>query len=204
MHEFDRCVIVDADKNPVTEGFVRSFEKGDVEIRTAKDATGWLHRGQPVQVHIYNASMGQCIYSAKVKTVHMRMVQLISAELVVNRQKRDSTRASVELDYLFRFYVDEDGTHPLEKPVQVKLLNVSAKGMCIACAERFDMGFRFAVTFRETARDIPLVVEILRREATPGGFRYGCQFTGIAEKDADEIHRWVFRQQIEQRRQQSF
>lgn len=204
MHEFDRCVIVDQDKSPVTEGFVRSFENGVMDIGAAKDVDNWLHERQSVQIHIYNASLGECIYSGQVKSAHKLHVQLVSIKLIVNRQQRNNTRVNTDLNYLFRFYADADGTHPLEKPVHATILNVSAKGMYIACKERFDIGFRFSFTFRETVRDIPVTAEIVRREISPNGFHYGCQFINVPEKDCDEIHRWVFSQQIELRRKQSF
>ncbi|MFT8887895.1 MAG: PilZ domain-containing protein [Ethanoligenens sp.] len=204
MHEFDKCVIVDTDRNPIVEGFVRAFESGVMEITTVKDTTGWVYDGQDVRIHIYNASMGECVYDGRIQTALLTHVRLTALKLVANRQKRNNTRVNTELEYLFRFYADSDGEHPFEKPLHVTILNVSAEGIYIACKERFDIGFNFVFAFRETPRDIPLTAEIVRREISPNGFHYGCHFVNISQKDSNEIHRWVFGQQIELRRKQTF
>lgn len=204
MHEFDRCLAVDTDKKPVAEGFVRSFSSGTMEIKTTKDTLNGLLKGQPLQIHVYNASMGECIYSGEIHSAFMRRLQLTSVQLVINRQKRNNTRVNTELNYVFDSYADEKGTHLMETPVHTTILNVSANGVYLTCKERFDLGFRFSFTFRETARDIPVIAEIVRRELSPNGFRYGCQFVNISERDCNEIHQWVFQQQIELRRQQSY
>lgn len=204
MHEFDKCVAVDTANHPIAEGFVRSFTSGIMEIKPSKDLADWLHEGQTLQIHVYNASLGECIYQGQVSSALPNRLQLASVKLVHNQQKRNNTRVNTELNYLFDSYADADGTHLMEKPVHATILNVSAKGIYITCKERFDIGFRFAFTFRETSRNIPVIAEIVRREISPNGFRYGCQFFNIPERDCDEIHRWVFRQQIELRRKQSY
>ncbi|ADU28124.1 PilZ domain-containing protein [Ethanoligenens harbinense] len=204
MHEFDRCILIDAAHTPVSEGFVRSFDNGVMEIMSAKDIAGWVQAGQSVQVHVYNSSLGECVYEGRVQSVMLLHVYLDGLQLITNRQKRNNTRVNTELPYLMRYYEDADGAHPFEKPVPVTILNVSAAGVYVACKERFDIGLRFVFTFRETARDIRVTAEIVRRDISPNGFHYGCRFADIPEKDANEIHRWVFTQQIEQRRRQFF
>ncbi len=204
MHEFDKCILIDAAHTPVTEGFVRSFDNGVMEIMSPKDVAEWLQAGQSVQVHIFNSSLGECVYEGHVQSVMLLHIFLDGLHLVTNRQKRNNTRVGTELPYLIRQYQDADGVHPFDKPISVTIRNVSAAGVYFACKERFDIGFRFVFTFRETARDIPVTAEIVRRDISPGGFHYGCRFVDISEKDANEIHRWVFTQQIEHRREQIF
>lgn len=204
MFEFDRCVIVDQSKAPIAEGFVRAFEKGEMDFTSNRDISTWLHAGQSVSVYIYNASMGECVYEGVVKTAILHHVQLGRLKLVTNRQKRSNTRVNTELAYVVRYYCDVN--HPdeelaFEKPVAVTILNVSAEGFLISCKERYDIGFTFVFTFREAARDIPLHAEVVRRVQGDYGFRYGCRTIGLPVNDQNEIHRWVFSQQIELRRQ---
>lgn len=204
MHEFDKCVIVDSEGKPITEGFVRAFASGKMDIGTVKDVKGWLQGGQHVRVYIYNASLGECIYEGNVQSALILHVTLSPVTMVTNRQKRNNTRVNVELPYLIRYYVDKDGKHPFESPLHVTILNISAEGVYLSCKSRFDIGFRFAFIFREASHDIPVIAETIRRDITVGGFRYGCHFIDILQNDSDEIHRWVFQKQIELRREQAY
>lgn len=191
-------------KAPVAEGFVRTFSEGTMDITSSQDVSSWLRAGQAVSVYIYNASMGECLYTGVVKEALLHHARFEGMQLVTNRQQRSNTRVDADLAYVLRYYREGKEEKAFETPLPVTILNVSAEGVFFSCKTRFDIGFQFIFAFRETPRDIPLTAEIVRREVLPGGFRYGCKFVGISVNDENEIHRWVFSQQIEQRRQRSF
>ena len=204
MYEMDRCVIVEQSKSPIAEGFVSSFEQGEMDFVSNRNISHWMHTGQRVKIYVYNASMGECIYDGIVKTAILHHVQLAGLKMVTNLQKRNNTRVATELAYAVRYYCDAvtpDNVREFEKPVPITILNVSAEGFLISCKERFDIGFTFIFTFHVASREIPVHAQIVRREQGHFGFHYGCHLTDVPLNDQNEIHRWVFSQQIALRRE---
>lgn len=204
MFEADKCVIVDKDKSPVAEGIVRLFDEdrleGFLDITSLQDISNWLHAEEDVSVYIYNASMGKLLYEGVVRSAVMRHVELKSMKLVSSQQQRNSTRVETNLSYVVRSGREKGYARAFAKPIPITITNVSAEGLCIVCREPFSVGFCFLFAFQETPREIPLVAEVIRREDMLRTYRYGCKISGISANNQNEIHRWVFSKQIEQRR----
>lgn len=200
MHEFDKCMVFHLEGAKAAEGFVHECHDGVIKIYTQGTSQS-LVTGEEVLIFIYNSVKGECRYRGKVEKASFNRVEIAGAALVSSLQQRENTRVNKQLKYRISYSFNEKGERvKLDRPIDIIILNVSAQGMYFNCVERFEVGFAFALIFRETLRPVHLKVKILRREDYSGNYNYGCIFPDVSSKDMDEIFRFVLREQIAQRR----
>lgn len=202
MHEFDKCVIASKSGAKLAVGSVVNFDNGTVKIGI-KDGCS-LSPSDNVNLFIYNSVKGECVYSAIVESAAAETAVLKNVSFIRSTQKRDNTRADVILHYKITHEFSESGLEKLKKPIEITILNISAKGMYIKCEELFALGHRFPLTFTDAGNPINLNVEVVRCAKTHKGNKYGCRFINISEKDADNIYRFVLHEQIQQSRRRKF
>ena len=159
-----------------------------------------LRPGDAILVFIYSSVMGECKYAGEVRRVTDFCIEASQMELIASNQKRESTRVNKRLEYRLTKYYDGDKERDFSPPLDITILNISATGMYFHCMRKFAVGFSFPLVLRETQRPVAVRVEILRREEYGRSYNYGCRFVDIPERDVDEIFRFVFREQIAQRR----
>lgn len=198
LHEFDKCVVSTVGGAKLAEGSVTEF--GETYIRACLDDGFNFAPAQDVTVFIFNRVKGECVYRGKAAKVEGQNVLFDHVTFVRATQKRDNTRVSKTLRYRITHRFTEEGLEKLDSPIEILILNLSAQGMYISCAEDFSVGQRFPLVFKDAGRPIDLDVEVIRCEKTARSKRYGCRFRNISEKDADNIYRFVLHEQIEQRR----
>lgn len=203
VHEFDKCIIFRPSGAKVAEGFVHEFENGSMKIYT-QGGMGTVVPMENLQIFVYNNVRGECKYTGVVQRVTFNCLQVDGVRLISSAQKRENTRVSKQIKYRILQAYRGNERKKLEHPLDIVILNISANGLYFNCGERLEIGFTFALTLRETARPVNLKVEVLRREAYPRSFNYGCRFVGVSDKDMDEIFRFVLHEQIIQRRRSLF
>lgn len=199
MHELDRCLIFRQSGGRAAEGYIHSFEDGVLKMYPQGPAEP-LQEGDPILVFVYSSVMGECKYGGEVRRVTDYCIEAVGMKLIGAAQKRQSTRVNKRLEYRLAKYYADGIERPFDPPLEITILNLSANGMYFHCDRRFETGFTFPLVLRETERPISLRVEIVRRETYDRTYNYGCRFVDIAERDMDEIFRFVFREQIAQRR----
>lgn len=198
VHEFDKCLIFGQSGNKSAEGLVNGFSDGQLRINIRGENAVSIN--QSVDVFIYNAVKGECQYTGVIDHYEGDNVIIKNVEFSRSSQKRNDTRVDKMLRYEITQKFEADEKAELDTPVSITILNISANGMYMACDRKFEIGYRFPLVFRDAGRPIDLKVEIVRQEELPRGFKYGCTFIDISEKDAENIFRMVLHEQIEQRR----
>lgn len=199
MHELDKCLVFRKTGGRVAEGYVHGFDDGVLQMYPQGESAP-LREGEEILVFIYDSVWGECKYAGRVRRVADFSIEAESMELLSSCQKRQSTRVNKRLDYRLTEYFADGELRPLTAPLDIVVLNISATGLYFHCLKKLEPGFSFPLVLRETAHPVRLRVEILRREDYGRSYRYGALFADISEQDADEIFRFVFREQIAQRR----
>ena len=198
MYEFDKCILTSDHETVLGEGYINEYQQ---DVMNLTLSGGFRPAPEDsVFLYIYDQVKGECKYSARVEEILMDRVTLRDLSLIRSLQKRDNTRAEKILRYRITERYTGVGLVPLEKPVDITIVNISATGMCFNSDEKFRTGFTFSLEFRETTRPIELKIRIIRAEQFSHSNRYGCVFEDISDREKDEIFRFVLREQIEQRR----
>jgi hypothetical protein len=182
----------------LADGFVVEFESPTMRIKTNNPHNAYIM--QELTLFVYNQVKGECVYTASVDSIEEKKLNLKNVKFVRSVQKRDNTRVSKIMKYRITHRFEGEGTAKLERPIDITILNISAQGMYISCLDKFIVGHRFPLVFRDAGRPINLNVEIVRCEDYNRSYNYGCRFVGISQKDMDNIFRFVLHEQIEQRR----
>lgn len=198
MHEFDKCIVISKNGVNLAEGFVHEFEGESLKV--CANGSFSVFASQDVSIYIFNRIKGECLFSGKIKDFDDKNIYFTNVKFIRSEQKRDNTRVNKSLHYRITNKFEDKKTVKIDRPIDIIILNISAQGMYISCNEKFSVGYRFPLVFKEAGRPIDLDVEILRCEENRGSYRYGCRFNGISEKNMDNIYRFVLHEQIEQRR----
>lgn len=183
------------------EGFVHDFNDSMIKICLNDEPD--FQPLQEVTAFIFNRVKGECVYKGLVADEEGKNIILKNINFVSSTQKRNNTRVNKTFRYrITHKYVDGECSRieKLDKPIDIAILNISAKGMLIICGENLAIGHRFPFTFIDAGAPINLEVEVIRSEKSRRGNRYGCAFVNISQKDEDNIFRLVLHEQIEQRR----
>lgn len=202
MYEFDKCLVMSRSGTKLAEGYIQEFDQDKDKMRIAVNGDFSLFAKQEVTVFVYNQVKGECVFAAKVLNLEVKHIVFNNIKLVRSVQKRDNTRVSKVLHYKVTHKFEDDGKEKfkIDHPLEITILNVSAQGLYLSCLEKFHMGYRFPLVFRELGKPIELIIEVVRCEDYNGSYNYGCKFVEISQKDMDNIFRFVLHEQIEQRR----
>lgn len=197
LYEFDKCLITKKEMK-LGEGFVNDCTDKAMKIHIVGEHS--VRPFEKVTVYVYNNIKGECKFNGTVKELEENNLLIVDIDFVHSLQKRDNTRVNKQISCRVDSRFENGVIVRLEHAFDIMILNISAEGMYFNCTEKFNSGFRFPFVFREAARNIDLTVEIIRREDYTRSYNYGCRFADISQRDADEIYRFVLKEQIEQRR----
>ena len=81
------------------------------------------------------------------------------------------------------------------------VVDVSAHGLRLQCAERIESGTDLALELTATGTPIDLVLHVLRSTESRQGYAHGCTFVRMRERDEDELFSFVLAEQRRQRAQ---
>lgn len=204
VHEFDKCLIFLSTGSKLAEGFVHEYEEGTMKVYTQGLSSSALVPGLDVLIYVYNSVKGECKFRGVVRKASFSNVEIENVSMVSAVQKRENTRVNKQLKYRIANYLQNGEKQKFSKPLDINVLNISAQGLYFNCEQRFEVGFRFPLVFKEAKRPVYLTVEIIRREDFAQSYNYGCIFVDISEKDMDEIFRFVLKEQIAQRRKNMY
>lgn len=199
VHELDRCLIFRQSGGKAAEGYIHSFENDVLKLYPQGPAEP-LQPGNLIFAFVYSNVMGECKYAGEVRRITDYCIEFGGMKLVGSSQKRQNTRVNKRLEYRLTKYYADGVERSFSPPLEIIILNLSATGLYFHCDHKFEVGFTFPLVLRETGRPVLLRVEVVRREIYDRTYNYGCRFVNIAERDVDEIFRFVFREQIAQRR----
>lgn len=204
MHEFDKCLVMSKSGSKLAEGFVHDYEQDMMKICVNGEFSVFVP--QETTIFVFNQIKGECVYTATVQKLETKNIIFNNIKFVRSMQKRDNTRVNKVLHYHITHKFDEDvegDVKPkikLDHPIEITVINISAQGMYFSCNQKFYVGYRFPLVFKDAGRPIELVIEVERLEDYNRSYNYGCRFVDISEKDMDNIFRFVLHEQIEQRR----
>lgn len=98
------------------------------------------------------------------------------------RHKRLDLEVAVQLEKL-----DEDGGTTY-KFIPVSVTDISRSGLGFKSAKELELGTYYDTKIQIWTKEIvDAVIEIVRRDATDAGYKYGCAFIGMSDTDALKI-----------------
>jgi c-di-GMP-binding flagellar brake protein YcgR len=202
--ELDPCVVRAITGELLARGFVREHD-GVTMLVEADHFTGvWLEPGDPAVVEVMSSHKGACTYNATVSFSAARRIGLVGLALQAVVQQRSALRVPTALPLRVTEVMENGVRVPLDEPLDVVVVDVSAHGMRLRSATEVEPGVQLVVTLEAGRTTLDLVAEVLRREEVRGGSAYGCRFLGLREREADELFRFVLeeqRRQLAQRRE---
>ena len=188
-------------------GKVEKVQNGGVYIKEANDDTlPMVLVNKPVKVRFYREE-GNLVLRGKVCGSTMRMWKVDRLEGTFTREQRAFFRQNISVNIKAQCgkLLKRSGRPDVLFPC--KVLDISAGGMLISCAEVFAEGERLAIL------DVPLVAnaptfafncQIRRADVWKKGvYRYGCQFEALAPRDQDRLLQAIFtiqREEIKKRK----
>lgn len=196
--ELDPCLVRTAAGELLVRGFVREHGADSLLIEAEHFTGSWLEAGDMAVVEVMSAHKGACTYDAVVVFSEARRIELARLRLRTVVQQRAAVRVLTAIPLQVTHRVEGNEQIPLDEPMEILVLDVSATGMRFRCATELAAGTRVALTFRGTRTPLHLVLEVLRVEAHKAGPAYGCALVGITERESDELFRFAL---DEQRRQ---
>lgn len=98
------------------------------------------------------------------------------------KHKRLELDVSIELERL-----DEDGVTTL-RYVHVDVTDISRSGLGFRSTKELEIGTYYDTKIQIWTKEVvDAVIEIVRREQLPDGYKYGGEFIGMADTDALKI-----------------
>lgn len=168
----------------------------DVEIRDGVDAMPGV--GERIVLRTFEEVRGRRDYAVVIRTLEDSLLVVDELALLSAYQQRAIVRVGTDLRVTLEYEVVDDQPRDLDPPIQASIIDLSATGVRLHCNVPLTEGQRVGFQLRTDFDDLALVVEVLRREEAPRGFRYGCRLVGTTQREADALHRYVLSEQIAQ------
>lgn len=194
-HELDRCRVFGVDEELLADGFVREQEADGLLVEAENFSGRWLSAGDPVLVQVLSAVRGECLYDATVTWSEARRIGVGGLALRERVQKRAAVRVPVELPHRITERVVGATPEPLEEPLDVVVLDVSAFGLRFRTRAEIEIGTRLALTFTGARRPLDLVLEVVRVQELRADQAYGCRLVAPSERTTDELFTFVLDEQ---------
>lgn len=198
MLEGSPCAVL-VDDEEVAHGVVSADSGLSLDVRLEGGADRLPGPGERIVLRTFEETRGRRDYSVVVRTVGGSELVLDELELLSAYQQRAIVRVGTDLPVTLEYEVVDDRPVDLDPPVQASLMDLSATGVRLHCYVPLREGQRVGFQLRTDFDELPLVAEVLRREAAPTGYRYGCRLVGTTQREADALHRYVLSEQIAQR-----
>ena len=201
--ELDPCVVRATTGEMLARGFVREHDGVTMLVEAEHFSGVWLQEGDPTLVEVMSSHKGACTYDATVGFSTAGRIQLVDLALRAVVQQRSALRVATTLPYQVTEVVEDGVRVPLDEPLDVVVIDVSAHGLRFRAAVEVEAGVQLALRFDAGHVPVDLVVEVLRGEEVRAGSAYGCRFVELREREADVLFRFVLeeqRRQLAQRR----
>ena len=188
-------------------GKVEKIQSGGVYIKEANDDTlPMVLVNRPVKVRFYREE-GNLVLRGKVCGSTMRMWKIDRLESTFTSEQRAFFRQNISVDIEARCGKRPSRGGPPNVLYPCHVLDISAGGMLISCAEVFVEGDRLTIqNVPLTAGAPPFTFNCQIRRAgewKKGVNRYGCQFESLSARDQDRLLQAIFtiqREEIKKRR----
>ena len=183
-------------------GRVEKIQNGGVYIREASgDTLPMVLVNKPVKVRFYREE-DNIVLHGKVCGSTIKMWKVDRLESAFAKEKRAFFRQSISVNVQARCgkRLNRGGPPSVFFPCQV--LDISAGGMLISCAEVYIEGDRLVITEVPLVSDAPAFTfncQIQRAgEWQKGVNRYGCRFESLSPRDQDRLLQAIFTIQREE------
>lgn len=193
--ELDPCWVHGDSGELIAAGHVRTHEADRLVVEAPKYSGGSLWPGDPVVLVIASELRGSCTIDAVVIASARTRLELTDLRIRVVEQKRTAVRVPVAEQVTFAHLVEGDQHVPLESPVSVQVLDLSAYGMRFRAETEVPIGTRLVGAYPTPRRAVPFVLEVLRHEELRGAVGHGGRFVGMSERDTEELFRAVLDRQ---------
>ncbi len=193
--ELDPCWVHGEGGELIAAGHVRTHEEHRLVVEAPKYSGGSLWPGDPVVLVVASELRGTCTLDASVAASARTRLELTDLRLRVVEQKRSAVRVPMAQTMTFGHVVEEDEQVPLDEPVDVQVLDLSAYGMRFRSDAEIPIGTRLVGTYPAPRRPVPVVLEVLRHEELRGAIAHGGRFVGMEERDTEELFRAVLDRQ---------
>ncbi len=193
--ELDPCWVHGDSGELIAAGHVRSHEEDRLVVEAPKYSGGSLWPGDPVILVVASELRGSCTIDAVVIASARTRLELTDLRVRVVEQKRSAVRVPVSERVTFAHLVEGDQRVPLEEPLPVQVLDLSAYGMRFRSESEVPIGTHLAGSYPTPRREVPIVLEVLRHEELRGAVGHGGRFVGMAERDTEELFRAVMDRQ---------
>ncbi len=203
VFELDPCRVHAPTGELLARGFVREHGAHSLLVEAEHFSGGWLAEGDDAVVEVLSDHRGTCTYDAVVAFSAAGRIELRDLRLREVVQQRTAVRVPVAVPIHVTQRLEGTELVPLDEPLDIHVLDVSAHGMRIRCARQIEAGTRLAVRFTQSRAPLDLVVEVLRAQELRGEFAHGCRIVGASERVTDELFRFVLDEQRRQLAQRS-
>ncbi len=198
MLEGSPCTVL-VDDEEVAHGTVSADTGLSLDVLLKDGVDQVPEPGAKVVLRTFEEVRGRRDYAVVVRALEDSLLVLDELALLSAYQQRAIVRVSTDLRVVLEYEVVDDQPVDLDPPIQASIIDLSATGVRLHCNVPLREGQRVGFQLRTDFDDLPLVVEVLRREEAPRGFRYGCRLVGTTQREADALHRYVLSEQIAQR-----
>lgn len=193
--ELDRCQVRTPAGELIANAFVREHDGTGVLVETEHLSTGWLEPGDPVVLELMSAARGVLTYDAVVVDTAMRRIELADLRLRETVQQREAVRVATLIPLRVTHVVPEDEPVPLDDPLDVVVIDLSAHGLRLRADRAVEVGTRLALRLTVTRAPVDLVAEVVRTEEGAAQHLLGCRIVGAGERTTDELFGFVMQEQ---------
>ena len=145
--ELDPCWVHGDSGELIAAGHVRSHEEDRLVVEAPKYSGGSLWPGHPVILVVASELRGSCTIDAVVIASARTRLELTDLRVRVVEQKRSAVRVPVSERVTFAHLVEGDQRVPLEEPLPVQVLDLSAYGMRFRSESEVPIGTHLAGSY---------------------------------------------------------
>jgi hypothetical protein len=196
--EQDPCRVYAASGELLAEGFVREHHDSTILVEAENFSGIWLEVGDAAVVEVMSAHKGACTYDARVSFSAAHRIALDDLRLREVVQQRSAVRVPTSIPLRVTHRVVGTEREPLDEPLKIVVIDVSAHGLRFRCAEELPVGTRLALTLETTRQPLALVAEVLRTVPIGAEHAHGCVLVGLGERQMDELFHFVLDEQRHQ------
>lgn len=201
-YELSVCEIKTLDNELLVAGFVNKITDEYLQIGSYKgERLPLLQFDLPVKISVHNAKNGFRVVAGTVYISTDDILRIVGVESLQDFERRAFFRVAVHLPAMLVPLPSEVATLPKiedDEPEQIPVLlgNLSLSGLLFEPTDpdrSFLMGDRYMVEMQIPVGKLSFNIRICRYEQYPDKpKRYGCEFFGYTQKQADRLCSYIF------------
>lgn len=125
---------------------------------------------------------------------------IITIAEVIITGKRQDTRVRVTMELSISELIKNDQYIQLPKPAIATIIDISSSGLLISFPLNLPIGTCFCVKLNLNDDMLSVIIMIVRKENIQNEVYYGCKFLSLDNLTEQKIRRFVFDQQVKNRR----